>query len=107
MMTEPQRHAAVRNGRLLRLFPLPALEADDARILLRETFDSGAGEAAELRETMARDATEPSERKLPFGRLAAAFGLRNYEMRHDWARWALAELDKVERHTGADRTKSR
>ncbi|MEO3876161.1 PadR family transcriptional regulator [Nonomuraea sp. B12E4] len=103
-MTTPQQRHAVRNELVLRLFLLPALEANDARKLLRELAGSSAREADDIREMMASDPLDPSQGKVPFGWLAAGFGLRNFEMVRDWALWALAELDKVEHHTGADAT---
>jgi PadR family transcriptional regulator, regulatory protein AphA len=96
LMAESGGGSAVRNERVLRLFLLPTLDGEDARRLLRELAESSAREAAELREAMAHDAPAASKSTLPFGWLAAGFGVRTYEMVQDWALWALGELDKFE-----------
>jgi DNA-binding PadR family transcriptional regulator len=86
----------IRNEPVLRLFLLSALEPDDARRYLRQVAETTARDGAQLREAMANESPDPTDGPLPFGWLAAGFGIRQYDAAHDWANWALAELDKFE-----------
>ncbi|MQA95503.1 MAG: PadR family transcriptional regulator [Streptosporangiales bacterium] len=94
MMTPPAARK-VRDEDVLRLFLMSALPPEDSRRLLKAIIEDCAGEIDELRDTIAmldEDCAEAGER-LPFGRLAAEYGLRTYETRRDWALWALARLE--------------
>ena len=87
---------AVRNEPVLRLFLLSALEPDDARTVLREIADNSQRQISELDQALATETPASPDGRLPFGWLAAAYGLRQYQASHDWAMWALGELDKTQ-----------
>lgn len=89
----PRRERAVRNEPVLRMFLLSALEPDDARRMLQGIAKHTAREAAELREIMTRPADPERGPRANFGRLAAEFGVRQYDAVHEWALWALDQLD--------------
>ncbi|MGI5492069.1 PadR family transcriptional regulator [Microtetraspora malaysiensis] len=95
----PRTGGAVRNEPVLRLFLLSALDPEDAREVLRDIADNSERQIAELGEAMAGDTPVSPDGRLPFGWLAAGYGLRHYKASHDWALWALGELDKVTRRT--------
>jgi len=92
----PRTGGAVRNEPVLRLFLLSALEPDDARTVLREVADNSRRQIAELGEAMATDTPASPDGRLPFGWLAAGYGLRQYQASNDWALWALGELDNTQ-----------
>lgn len=81
----------VRNEYALRLFLLGALEPEEARALLEEYAEAGEEQARLLRERRPELNRRPL---LDFGRLAAEFGLRYFEMQHEWAQWAIQQLDQ-------------
>jgi hypothetical protein len=43
-----------------------------------------------------RSEQDPRVRRLPFGRLAGEYGVRQYDAVAQWARWALERLDAAE-----------
>lgn len=93
MLTPPAGGGVVRNEQVLRMFLISALEPADARrVLLRIAERTRAG-AAELREILG-STPERTERgaRTGFGRLAAEFGVRQYDAAHEWALWALGQL---------------
>jgi DNA-binding PadR family transcriptional regulator len=92
----PRKGGAVRNEPVLRLFLLSALEPEDARTVLREIAGNSERQIAELGPTLAADTPVSPDGHLPFGWLAAGYGLRQYQASRDWAVWALGELDKAE-----------
>jgi DNA-binding PadR family transcriptional regulator len=92
----PRTGGAVRNEPVLRLFLLSALEPDDARTVLLEIAENSRRRLAELEQAMAADAPASPDGRLPFGWLAAGYGLRQYQASHDWATWALDQLDKAQ-----------
>lgn len=81
----------VRNEYALRMFLLGSLSNDDARSLLESYAQSGAEQAEQLRMRQSEIDQLPV---LEFGRLAAEFGRRYFELQRDWARWAIDELTK-------------
>lgn len=89
-MMDVPRSGAVRNEYVLRLFLLGALDPGDARKFLERYAAEGEAEAAGLRAVREEVEQQPV---LGFGRLAAEFGLRHYEMQRDWAHWAIEQLD--------------
>ncbi|GGT05846.1 PadR family transcriptional regulator [Nonomuraea spiralis] len=91
----PRKGGAVRNEPVLRLFLLSALDPEDARTVLREIAANSERQLAELGPAMAVDTPVSPGGRLPFGWLAAGYGLRQYRAAHDWATWALGELDKL------------
>jgi DNA-binding PadR family transcriptional regulator len=91
----PRAGGAVHNEPVLRLFLLSALDPDDARAVLREIADNSQRRIAELEPAMTADAPSSPDGRLPFGWLAAGYGLRQYQASHDWATWALDQLDKA------------
>ena len=76
---------------MLRLFLLSTLDAADVRILLTPVADDSAQELERLRAAMATANAGP---RLSFDRLATEFSIRSVQALHDWAMWALAELDR-------------
>jgi PadR family transcriptional regulator AphA len=92
-LLSPPDRGRVRDERVLRMFLLSALDPADARVVL---------EAAELRQV--REEAGPVRLGHDgFGQLAAEFGLRQYEAVHDWAVWAIAQLDAAEQPQAANR----
>ena len=89
-MMDPPDMFAVRNEFVLRMFLLSTLDPHDAIALLTDLADDCAREAAVLRERIeAADAATPHGSPPPFSRLAAEFGVRSFELSHDWAVWAV------------------
>lgn len=90
-LLHPPDDGVVRNQHVLRMFLLSALSpADQRRILTAIAADAARG-AAEVRGLLA--APDPDRgARAEFGRLAAEFGLRQYDAVHEWAHWALGQL---------------
>src|SRR5690625_3963664 len=80
----------VRNEYALRLFFLGALEPADARALLEKYSQAGEEHAQAIHAIRPELDQRPL---LGFGRLAAEFGARYFEMQRDWAQWAIDQLD--------------
>lgn len=91
-MLNPPDVFVVRNEFVLRLFLLSTLDADDARVVLRWVAEENARGAATLRDKIGKADVEAPP--VAPGRLAAEFGLRSFEMTHDWALWALNLTDQ-------------
>jgi PadR family transcriptional regulator, regulatory protein AphA len=89
----PERGAKVRNEYVLRMFLLSALDPADALVVLRRVAAESEGGEAELRRV--REANGPGVPPGPdgFGQLAAEFGLRQYQAVHEWALWAIDQLE--------------
>lgn len=81
----------VRNEYALRLFLLGALEPVEAQSLLEKYAQAGEEQVQALRNVRSEFEDRPV---LEFGRLAAEFGLRYFEMQRDWARWAIEQIDQ-------------
>jgi PadR family transcriptional regulator, regulatory protein AphA len=93
-MLNPPEVFVVRNEFLLRLFLVATLDPDDARAVLRPLAEGSARELAILRDAVeAADATPTSTAGPAFGRLVAEYGLRAFQTTHDWALWALDQID--------------
>lgn len=93
LFEEPQDHS-VRNVGVLRLFLMSALEPGDTRRLLRAMLAEGRAEIDKLTEAISDlDASPPADGRLPFGRLAAEYGLRMHQARLEWAQWALEHTE--------------
>jgi PadR family transcriptional regulator AphA len=91
----PTGSAVVRNESVLRLFLVSALPPEDARELLKRIAAHTAEEAAELRRLLAEpDVPAPGRRRVGYGRLAGEYGVRQFDAVHDWAQWALDQLDR-------------
>lgn len=93
-MITPPAARKVRDEDVLRLFLMSALPPEDSRVLLRKILRDCESEIEELRGTIGflDEACTGEEGRMPFGRLAAEYGLRLYETRRDWAQWALDRL---------------
>ncbi len=89
-----RQSAKVRNELVLRMFLLSALDPPDARKLLERIATSTARDAAVLRKVRA-EAGPVRLGAEGFGQLAAEYGLRQYDAVHDWALWALDQLDQA------------
>ncbi len=87
----PPAAFGARSEFVLRLFLLSTLDAADVRILLTPVADDSAQELERLRAAMATANAGP---RLSFDRLATEFSIRSVQALHDWAMWALAELDR-------------
>lgn len=96
LLTPPTQRTKVRNEQVLRMFLLSALEPADAVQVLRRIAESTGEQAAALRAV--REAAGPGVRTGPaaFGQLAAEFGLRQFDAVHDWALWAIEQLEAAE-----------
>ncbi|NRQ35837.1 PadR family transcriptional regulator [Nonomuraea sp. NN258] len=97
-LLEPWESGTVRNEGVLRLFLLSALDPGDARKILNDIAAHCEREAGQLKEILSEETPISAAGRLGLGWLAAGYGLRQYEASHDWALWALGELDKAERH---------
>jgi DNA-binding PadR family transcriptional regulator len=98
LLTPPAQAAKVRNEQVLRMFLLPALDPADAREVLGRIAATNAREAAELRRV--REQAGPIRLgREGFGQLAAEYGLRQYDAVHDWALWAIEQLDQAQATT--------
>jgi PadR family transcriptional regulator AphA len=95
-LMDPSPRGKVRNEHVLRMFLLSALEPADALVVLHRVAEAAQRSAAELREV--RTVHGPGIPPGPdgFGQLAAEFGLRQYEAVHEWALWAIDQLDPAE-----------
>jgi DNA-binding PadR family transcriptional regulator len=102
LLQPPTRSGKVRNEEVLRMFLLSALDPADARIVLAQVAENTAAAAAELREIRAAHEGASFVGPEGFGQLAAEFGLRQYEAVHDWAVWAMAQLDADSATNSAD-----
>ncbi|WP_433555264.1 PadR family transcriptional regulator [Pseudonocardia xinjiangensis] len=93
LLRPPQQSGKVRNEEVLRMFLLSALDPGDARVVLAHIAENTAAGAAELREVRAAHAGGSFTGPEGFGQLAAEFGLRQYQAVHEWALWAIEQLD--------------
>lgn len=93
LLQPPRQSGKVRNEEVLRMFLLSALDPGDARTVLAQIAEDTATAAAELRAI--RSAHEGASFAGPegFGQLAAEYGLRQYQAVHEWALWAIEQLD--------------
>jgi PadR family transcriptional regulator, regulatory protein AphA len=95
-MLNPPEVFVVRHEFVLRLFLLSTLDPDDARAVLRPVVEDSARELATLREAIdTADTTTPPGALPAFGRLVAEYGLRSFQAMHDWALWALDQIDQA------------
>jgi PadR family transcriptional regulator AphA len=93
-LRHPPAQFVARSEFVLRLFLLSTLDPADARTLLAPIVDESARELERLRAAVAAaDASAEASAPLSFDRLAAEFSLRSVEALHEWAMWALPELD--------------
>jgi DNA-binding PadR family transcriptional regulator len=90
-LRNPPAKFVARNEFVLRLFLLPTLDPAEVRTLLAPVADQSAQELEQLRAAVATAVAGP---RLSFDRMAIEFSLRSVEALHDWAMWALAELDR-------------
>lgn len=81
----------VRNEYALRLFLLGSLEPAEARSLLEKYARAGEEQAQALSDVGSESEHRPV---LEFGRLAAEFGRRYFEMQRDWAQWAIEQIEQ-------------
>lgn len=96
LMAPPVERAKVRNEQVLRMFLLSALDPADAVEVLRRIAATTGRHAAELREVRDQAGQVVGTGPEAFGQLAAEFGLRQFEAVHEWARWAIDQLDRAE-----------
>jgi DNA-binding PadR family transcriptional regulator len=95
LLAQPAERAKVRNEQVLRMFLLSALDPADAVQVLHRIAATTGEQAAVLRRV--RDDAGQLVPTGPegFGQLAAEFGLRQYEAVHEWARWAIDQLESA------------
>ncbi len=93
-LLDPAPGGKVRNEAVLRMFLLSALDPPDALVVLRRIAGQSAASADELRAVREAAGPRPLTGASGFGQLAAEFGLRQYVAVHDWALWAIAELER-------------
>lgn len=92
-LMDPFPRGKVRNEPVLRMFLLSALEPADALVVLHRIADEAATGLHELRRVRAVHGPGVPAGPEGFGQLAAEFGLRQYQAVHEWARWAIGELE--------------
>ena len=103
-MLNPPDVFVVRNEFVLRLFLLSTLEPDDARAVLRPVAEESVREMQTLRNAIdSHDAVTPFDGRTAAGRLVAEYGLRFFQITHEWALWA---LDRINQSTAGE-TKGR
>jgi DNA-binding PadR family transcriptional regulator len=90
-LRNPPAKFVARSEFVVRLFLMSTLDPADARTLLAPVADESAQELERLRAAVATADAGP---RLSFDRLAAEFSIRSVQALHDWAMWALAELDR-------------
>ena len=90
-LRNPPAKFVARSEFVLRLFLMSTLDPADARTLLAPVADESAQELERLRAAVATADAGP---RLSFDRLAAEFSVRSVAALHEWARWALTELDR-------------
>lgn len=89
LVDEPA-YTSVRNVLVLKMFLLSTLDPADARTFLTRLADKVERELEDLRAQVTElDASGGSRN---FGRLAAEYGLREYALVRDWARWAIERI---------------
>jgi PadR family transcriptional regulator, regulatory protein AphA len=94
-LRNPPAKFVARSEFVLRPFLMSTLDRADVRILLAPVADESAQELERLGASVATaDASAVAGPRLSFDRLAAEFSLRSVQALHDWAMWALAELDR-------------
>jgi len=94
-LRNPPAKFVARSEFVLRLFLMSTLDPADARTLLAPIADESAQELERLRAAVvSAEALADAGAPLSFDRLAAEFSLRSVQAIHDWAMWALAELDR-------------
>lgn len=93
-LLEPRGKGKVRNEPVLRMFLLSALETDDALLVLRRIAEEAGGGVTYLQKVRADAGDAVPEGRDGFGQLAAEFGLRQYAAVHDWAVWAIEQLER-------------
>jgi PadR family transcriptional regulator, regulatory protein AphA len=94
LLEPPSKTGKVRNEQVLRMFLLSALDPPDALTVLRRIAERTAAEAAELR-AVREVAGPPAPGPAGFGILAAEYGLRQFEAVHEWARWAIEQIERA------------
>jgi DNA-binding PadR family transcriptional regulator len=93
-LLNPPDEFVARNELVLRLFLLSTLDRGAARPLLESMARQSAEEVRRLREVIDKaDSGAAAGAPLPFGRMAAEFGLRFFQTLHEWATWALDHLE--------------
>lgn len=92
-LLNPPVSGVVRNEQVLRMFLISALDPADAREMLTRIAAYTAEAAAELRTILAGDPDPGRGARAGFGRLAGEFGVRQYDAVHEWALWALDQLE--------------
>lgn len=92
-MFDPPTHRKVRNETVLRMFLISALDPDDAIAYLHLVAEHTKAEADELRAVRATSGPVTQGGDAGFGLLAAEYGLRQYDAVHDWALWAIDQLE--------------
>ncbi|MGP4020916.1 PadR family transcriptional regulator [Saccharopolyspora sp. 5N708] len=90
-LTDRPSAQPVRNEFVLRLFLLSTLDPPEALPILRAMLLHARQELTELRSRSGNIDVAPGE-PMEFGRLAAEYGLRQYQAMIDWAEWALTKL---------------
>jgi PadR family transcriptional regulator AphA len=94
-LRNPPVKFVARSEFVLRLFLMSTLDPADARTLLASVADASAQELERLRVAVASAAAVANPgTPLSFDRLAAEFSVRSVEALHDWAMWALTQVDR-------------
>ena len=88
---DPDDEPVVRNEFALRLFLLSTLDPADARVVLDQVATGSLQEAARLRAAISEATTDSA---VPVRLFAAEMGARYFQTVHEWALWALTQLDR-------------
>ncbi|WP_214401690.1 PadR family transcriptional regulator [Pseudonocardia lacus] len=91
-LLRPPGSGVVRNSHVLRMFLIPVLDEDDQRAMLAAIEEQATAAAAELRVVLSTIPPSDGSPRSELGRLAAEFGLAQYEATRAWARRTLDGL---------------
>lgn len=93
-LVDQPAHTPVRNVLVLKMFLLSTLTPADAKAFLTRLAATAERELAALRAQVAE--LDSAESAQGFGRFAAEYGLREYELMRDWAAWAMDRIEQAE-----------
>lgn len=91
-LTAADDRPIVRNEQVLRLFLLPCLGREDARVLLQRQAESSLRDLEALRATVGEEKVKLGGGPLPMELYVAELGLRYFQHLRDFSIWALEEL---------------
>ncbi|GAB3422519.1 PadR family transcriptional regulator [Flindersiella endophytica] len=93
-MTEVEPVPNRRTDRMLRVFFLGAVSAEEAQAYLRRQAESARQEHQELKQVLALVEEHADDPLSTYGRLPLEWGLRATALLEEWSEWAANELRK-------------